>query len=149
MKRILIMSGIHGNEVSGPDVVFDFLKKIRRLKKRYEKLHFDVFPVLNPSGYTLGTRKNAEGKDLNRWFFDSPQKDEPFECAILRNFFNSIQEPYDLLISLHEDQDRKKFYLSDTGNSKNSPLIKGIFQTVKKAGVELYTGPDDDDPELG
>lgn len=139
-KKILILSGIHGDEPSGPRAISAFLKKQRASDKSFAIV---ALPILNRWGYAYNSRYNKDGIDLNRCFFDKPRKNEPRECARIRVFIKSIKIPHDLLISLHEDIDQKCFYLYDSGNGKGSPLIKTVFTTVKNAGIKLYTGTDD------
>jgi predicted deacylase len=140
MKRILLISGIHGDELSGPHILFEFLQKIEQCPE----LEFEFLPFLNPSGFLKGTRENEDGKDLNRWFFDKPKKDEPKECSLIKEFFDS--ESYDFLISFHEDPEIEDFYLyNDTNHEKDSPLIQSIFETVNSFGVEFYNGVDNDE----
>lgn len=141
-KRILITSGIHGDERSGPYALIKFLLG----RKNLRNLNADVVPLINPTGFKKRTRKDANGKDLNRWFFDKTRKGEPKECRILKNFTRKIKRPYELLVSLHEDPDRKEFYLYSTGFSQESAIIRKIFNCVKKSGVILYTGMDTTDP---
>jgi hypothetical protein len=138
-KRILIVSGIHGDEPSGSYTIAKFLLETHK----FPKMQLDFIPLVNPSGFKKGTRQNKEGKDINRWFFDRPKRGEPWEVAKLRRFARGIKKPYDLLISLHEDSERKEFYLYDTGNGRNSKLIQNIFREVRKEGIPLYNGVDD------
>lgn len=138
-KRILVVSGIHGEEPSGPYAIAKFLLGTKKI----EKAQIDFIPLVNPDGFKRGTRSTKNGRDLNRWFFDKPKRREPMEVKILRKYFVRIKKPYDLLISLHEDPERKEFYLYDIGNGRNSAIIRKVFKTVKEAGIQFYSGIDD------
>ncbi|MEK9194537.1 MAG: succinylglutamate desuccinylase/aspartoacylase family protein, partial [Patescibacteria group bacterium] len=158
-KRILITSGIHGDERSGPYTLIKFLLE----KQNIKNLNADIIPLINPSGFEKETRENKNGKDPNRWFSDKSQKNEPQECKILKKFFSARgvrprpirlrrrsafggKKPYELLVSLHEDPDRKEFYLYSTGLNLKFAIIQKIFKTVKKFGIKLYTGMDTTNP---
>ncbi|MBI5732977.1 succinylglutamate desuccinylase/aspartoacylase family protein [Candidatus Jorgensenbacteria bacterium] len=141
-KRVLVVSGIHGNEPSGPYAIAKYLLQNKKTEKG-----IDIAPILNPTGFEKGTRKNAGGKDLNRFFFDQAIRGEPEECTIARNFLKRVTKPYELLLSIHEDYERKEFYLYEAGNGINSKVIRNIFSIIKKAGIELFNGLDD--KELG
>ena len=148
MKRILIVAGIHGDEPSGPHAALSALLD-PVFKKRIARagVVFNIVPLANPSGTMRGTRKTINGHDVNRCFSDEPQHNEPFECTAFRNFLKNIRQPYDLLLSLHEDPGYDAFYLYDAECGRTSPLIQNIFSIITKHGVRRYTGLDE--PELG
>ena len=141
-KKVLITSGIHGDEPSGPYAIAKFLLKEKLLQKIKQKLSADIIPLINPEGFRRRKRKNGKNQDINRYFFDKSRKNEPKEAKTLKKFFRNVKEPYDLMISLHEDPGRKNFYLYDTQNGKNSEIVENIFRVVKKHGIRLYTGLD-------
>jgi protein MpaA len=77
--RVLLMGGIHGDELTSSSIVFKWLQFIQSQQAR--KFHWNVIPVLNPDGL-LGPRPNrvnANGVDLNRnfptpnWHRDAPR----------------------------------------------------------------------------
>lgn len=148
-RKIIIVSGAHGDEPSGAYALVNTLREKTKTEKIYKGANFDIVPIINSYGWERRTRTDKNGKDPNRYFGDRADKKSPKECIMLKNFFKTITKPYTLLISLHEDPKQKKFYLYDAGNGKNSPLVKNIFRAVKKTGVQLYTGIDDpNDPLL-
>ncbi len=68
--RVLLVGGIHGDELSSISVVF---KWMHTLKKHHSGLfHWHVVPLMNPDGALIKnqTRSNASGVDLNRNFAD-------------------------------------------------------------------------------
>lgn len=67
--RILLVGGIHGDELSSSSIVFDWMGRLAR--ERFQPFHWRVVPALNPDGVLAqpATRVNANGVDLNRNFF--------------------------------------------------------------------------------
>ncbi len=66
--RVLVIGGIHGDELSSVSIVFKWMKM---LDKHHSGLfHWMVVPVLNPDGLLQkkSKRMNANGVDLNRNF---------------------------------------------------------------------------------
>lgn len=62
-KNVLIIGTTHGEEPQGFDILRLFLKE-----KIKSKNNLFIVPCLNPDGYYLNTRTNANGVDLNRNF---------------------------------------------------------------------------------
>ena len=113
---LCITAGIHGNEVSGPWAVLDFLKKYR---SRPSDPRIIILPVLNPHGFLHDRRGNYSRFNLNRHFGEKPL---PLETKIITGLLK--KEKMDFFISLHEDDEKKGFYLYQYG--KDNPLIGEI-----------------------
>lgn len=66
--RILLLGGIHGDELTSVSVVFQWLDLIDTVAAR--QFHWHIAPVLNPDGLLAAKpqRMNARGVDLNRNF---------------------------------------------------------------------------------
>ncbi|MES2356176.1 MAG: M14 family zinc carboxypeptidase [Pseudomonadota bacterium] len=66
--RVLLLGGIHGDELTSSAIVFQWLKSIRG--PIAQDFHWKVAPVVNPDGLLAPTptRVNANGVDLNRNF---------------------------------------------------------------------------------
>jgi protein MpaA len=66
--RILLLGGIHGDELTASAIVFEWMQSIQGGPA--EKFHWEVVPVLNPDGLLAAqpSRVNAQGVDLNRNF---------------------------------------------------------------------------------
>jgi len=65
--RVLLIGGVHGNELSGVSIVFEWMQLLNR--KIHRDFVWDVVPVMNPDGLFHqpgATRTNANGVDLNR-----------------------------------------------------------------------------------
>lgn len=71
-RRVLLIGGIHGDELSSVSIVFQWMQK-RLGRGRAQSFHWHVAPCLNPDGLLKknSTRVNANGVDLNR-NFDTP-----------------------------------------------------------------------------
>lgn len=66
--RVLVLGGIHGDEMASVNLVFDWLAK--SVRTREEPIHWRMVPLINPDGLLRqpATRVNARGVDLNRNF---------------------------------------------------------------------------------
>jgi murein peptide amidase A len=66
--RVLVLGGIHGDELASVNLVFDWIE--RALQARDNRIHWRLVPVVNPDGLLRqpSTRVNARGVDLNRNF---------------------------------------------------------------------------------
>ena len=68
--RVLVVGGIHGDELTAVSVVFRWLELLQQPNDDASQFHWRVIPVLNPDGLLArpATRVNARGVDLNRNF---------------------------------------------------------------------------------
>ena len=68
--RVLVVGGIHGDELTAVSIVFRWLELLQQRTKGSEQYHWRVVPLLNPDGLLAKkpTRVNARGVDLNRNF---------------------------------------------------------------------------------
>ena len=66
--RILLLGGIHGDELTASAIVFQWLKFMPQAEA--QRFHWTVVPVVNPDGLLSAPprRTNANGVDLNRNF---------------------------------------------------------------------------------
>lgn len=66
-KTILIIGVVHGDEIQGKFLIENYLKSLAvNAEKKQNRMLF--LPCLNPDGYELKIRQNANGVDLNRNF---------------------------------------------------------------------------------
>jgi murein peptide amidase A len=70
--KILVLGGIHGDEMTSSTIVFDWIERARKTNPL--DIHWRMLPLVNPDGLIKkpSTRVNARGVDLNRNF---PTKD--------------------------------------------------------------------------
>jgi hypothetical protein len=67
-RRVLLVGGIHGDELSSVAISFEWMRRLADQEK--QPFHWRVVPCLNPDGVLakLPKRVNARGVDLNRNF---------------------------------------------------------------------------------
>ena len=67
-KRVLMIGGIHGDELTSVSITFQWMKELE--KERQQPFRWRVIPSVNPDGLLSrpSTRTNANGIDLNRNF---------------------------------------------------------------------------------
>lgn len=79
-QRVMLVGGIHGDELSSVSIVFQWMRKLQEEKP--SRLHWRAIPNLNPDGLFARppSRMNADGVDLNRNFpsADWIQKATPY-----------------------------------------------------------------------
>lgn len=93
---VLITSGVHGDEFSGPIAITKFLLKAN---KYLDRACFYVYPCINPIGYGLCQRGNGKKQDINRGFFDGTKVKE---CQLFMSHLKKRKRRYVFSIDLHE-----------------------------------------------
>jgi protein MpaA len=75
-RRVLLIGGIHGDELSAVSTVFQWMKRMG--SDRAQPFHWRVVPCLNPDGVLRrpATRVNSRGVDLNRNFMTPDWKSD-------------------------------------------------------------------------
>ena len=121
--RIYISAGIHGDEPAGP------LAALRLLQENNWPPDAEIFflPCLNPVGFTLNKRENAEGIDLNRDYRNPQAAETRAHIAWLER-----QPKFDLYLCLHEDWESHGFYLYEQNPDSKISLAEKIIEAVKK-----------------
>ena len=79
--RVLVVGGIHGDELTSVSIVFRWLELLQKSDEHGQPFHWRVVPVMNPDGLLAKppTRVNARGVDLNRnfpthnWLSEAPR----------------------------------------------------------------------------
>ena len=111
LPLVYISTGIHGDEPGGPRALLSLLES--GLLDR--SLSFCICPMLNPTGFELGTRENAMGRDLNRDYHH-------LRSLEVRSHVKWLEDKNpDLFISLHEDWESSGFYYYEINLKGDQP----------------------------
>ncbi len=121
---VCLSSGIHGDEPCGPMALLRFLE-VASLSKDCDWV---IAPLLNPTGYRVGTRENAEGIDLNRDFY----RRRSAEVTALIDWWNTRSPKSLIHLSLHEDWEADGFYLYEILTSTNSPVGEELMDKFRQ-----------------
>jgi protein MpaA len=113
--RIYLSAGIHGDEPGGPLAVLRLLQQ----NQWPPSTEIRFCPCLNPTGFTLNRRENADGRDLNRDYRNPQTAEVRAHIAWLER-----QPHFDLYLCLHEDWESHGFYLYEQ-NPDNRPSLAG------------------------
>jgi len=112
-SRIYLSAGIHGDEPAGPLAALHLLQENRWPANA--ELWF--YPCLNPIGFVLNRRENADGRDLNRDYRHLETTEVRAHIAWLQH-----QPQFDLCLCLHEDWESHGFYVYEL-NPENRPSL--------------------------
>jgi murein peptide amidase A len=121
--RIYISTGIHGDEPAGP------VAALRLLEENNWPAGAEIFllPCLNPDGFVLNTRGNADGIDLNRDYRHLESGEVTAHVRWLER-----QPKFDLTLCLHEDWESHGFYIYEL-NPEHRPALAGkIVEAVAR-----------------
>ena len=121
--RIYLSSGIHGDEPAGP------LAALRLLRENQwpENVELWFCPCLNPMGFVLNRRENADGRDLNRDYRNPQTVEVRAHLAWLER-----QPQFDLYLCLHEDWESHGFYLYEQNPDPKPSLAEKMIEAVRK-----------------
>ncbi|HUU43761.1 MAG TPA: DUF2817 domain-containing protein, partial [Planctomycetota bacterium] len=67
-RRLLFLGAIHGDEQTTREPMDDVIAHLEAHPERLRDVHLVVIPVVNPDGFEVDSRRNANGVDLNRNF---------------------------------------------------------------------------------
>ncbi|MBI2579497.1 MAG: succinylglutamate desuccinylase/aspartoacylase family protein [Candidatus Aenigmarchaeota archaeon] len=135
-KKILITTGIHGDEKAPPEALARFIGD-PGTPKLLRDFSVTLLPLMNPIGFSKNIRKNGP-IDLNRHF---GCRKFHRENSVIENYMNG--KSFDVMISLHEDVDMKSFYMYETGSFDAGKLRDIIADDVefinalRKKGVAI------------
>ncbi|MBI5742340.1 MAG: succinylglutamate desuccinylase/aspartoacylase family protein [Candidatus Niyogibacteria bacterium] len=122
-----IAAGVHGDEIAGPLAILDLLNNKKYLDRRVK---YFIYPMISPSAFDLGRRRNAAAVDLNV-FGKKTLADKRYAEAKI--FYEDVcGRSFAAFLSLHEDLDEKRFY-SYVFEKRSVPQIV-YRQIVKEAG---------------
>lgn len=139
--RIYISTGIHGDEPAGPLAVLKLLQENRWPKNA----EIFLLPCLNPIGFTLNKRENADGKDLNR---DYRQTESSEVAAHIR--WLEQQPKFDVTFCLHEDWESHGFYLYELNPEQRPSPARTMLESVARVcPIDLAPVIEDRDADRG
>jgi murein peptide amidase A len=123
VARIYISSGIHGDEPAGPLA----LRQLLQENQWPPGVELWLCPCLNPAGFLLNRRENAEGLDLNRQYL-TPQAPE----TLAHTAWLQRQPSFDLCLCLHEDWESHGFYVYELNPEQRPSLAEAMIARVSK-----------------
>jgi len=122
--RIHLSGGIHGDEPAPPLALLALV----------EAGEFDgratwfLCPMLNPQGFSRGTRENAAGVDLNRDYRHMESPEVRSHVRWLRR-----QPNFDLTLCVHEDWEARGFYLYELNPEGRRSLARPMVDAAAGA----------------
>jgi murein peptide amidase A len=135
LLRIYISAGIHGDEPAGPLALRQLLQE--NIWPANASLW--ICPCLNPSGFALHQRENADGLDLNRQYLEPSAEETKAHIKWLL-----YQPSFDLCLCLHEDWESEGFYLyelnPDACPSLAGPILSRVANVCPIDSSELIEG---------
>ena len=126
-KRLLIISGIHGNEQAG-------IMSVPEILDRYDRdgpVAIRVLTPVNPIGAAELSRFNADGYDINRDFIQFRTE----EARLVRRVFDEFRP--DFVLSLHEGPQDAAFMF--TNPHVDLALAKRLLAALEAGGTTLAT----------
>lgn len=120
-RRIYISTGIHGDEPAGPVAVRHLL--LENMWPADAELW--LCPCLNPTGFPLNRRENAQGIDLNRQYLHLEAAETRAHIEWLKR-----QPAFDVTLCLHEDWESYGFYLYELNPDNRASHAEEIIRRV-------------------
>jgi murein peptide amidase A len=121
--HVYLSTGIHGDEPAGPLAALQLLQENRWP----ENLDLWFCPCLNPIGFTLNTRENGRGIDLNREYLNTAAEEIKAHIKWLDR-----QPNFDLCLLLHEDWESHGFYLYEQNPEARPSLAEPMIEAISK-----------------
>jgi len=122
LKKLLIITGVHGNEVSPLYLRYILDQKHEEISKDFGTI--DLLNCVNAEGIKNRTREIPSIQpttDINRMFGNKKLKPEPLQEWLEKNIFS---EPYDLVIDVHASDSIIPCIVVTTGHKKNKYIKK-------------------------
>ena len=118
---VYISAGIHGDEPAGPLAIRQLLEQ----DHWPAGVSLSVLPCLNPTGFAVNRRENAEGIDLNRQYLQPEAQETVAHINWLKR-----QPKFDLCLCLHEDWEAHGFYVYELNPDGQPSLAEKIVARV-------------------
>jgi hypothetical protein len=119
---LYLSAGIHGDEPAGPLAV----RQLFRENRWPDGVEICLCPCLNPSGFALNRRENADGLDLNRQYLHLQAAETRAHVVWLEQ-----QPRFDVAMCLHEDWESLGFYLYELRLGSNPSHAEEIIRQVE------------------
>ncbi len=121
-ETVCIVAGLHGNEIAGPLSIPHMITNI--LHELPEHYRYVIYPMINPSGFDLRQRFDADNRDLNAIYSTTLKSGNYHE---VQEFYQDALKfaPFEAVITLHEDSERDQFYMYGLGK-ENLPYYHAI-----------------------
>lgn len=120
--RIYLSSGIHGDEPAAPEALMQLIE----MGVFDHRATWWLVPLLNPLGFQLRTRENADAIDLNRDYLMRRAAEVRAHVRWLE-----AQPAFDLGICLHEDWEATGFYLYELNPEEGPSLAAAMLQAAR------------------
>lgn len=132
---LLLLAGVHGDEVNGIDTVRRILKELK--ERPLESGTLVAIPVLNVFGFLAMQRALPDGRDLNRFFPGSATGS--LASRLAHALVSQVLPPVDVVIDLHSGADQRYNHphLRYTAGDAASLEIAEVFDPplLLKAGL--------------
>jgi protein MpaA len=128
---VSLTAGVHGDEPAAPWALLSIVRD-GLLDPRFG---YRIWPCLNPSGYVAGTRRNAEGIDVNRSFSRGGTSAEA------RAVITATRDRrFVLALDLHEDFEAEGCYLYEPLRPGAQPrFAPRVVEALDRAGLPVQT----------
>jgi len=128
-RRLLVLSGVHGNEQAGIVCVPEILERLWAEREALASVAVRIVTPVNPVGAAELSRFNAEGYDVNRDFvlFLTP------EARLARDAYEQFRP--DFAISLHEGPQDAAFMFAN--QHVRADLAGRLLTTLERGGTVL------------
>ncbi|HEY3857148.1 MAG TPA: M14 family metallocarboxypeptidase [Verrucomicrobiae bacterium] len=121
--KVYVSTGIHGDEPAGPLAALQLL-----LDDAWPAdAALWLCPCLNPTGFPLNRRENADGVDLNRDYRHLKTREVRAHTEWLAR-----QPSFDLTLCMHEDWESNGFYMYEVNPTGRPSLAEKIVEAVAK-----------------
>jgi protein MpaA len=122
-NRFYVSTGIHGDEPAGPLAALQLIEA----DEWPADTAIWLCPCLNPTGFPLNRRENAQGIDLNRDYRHLQTSEIRAHTEWLQR-----QPQFDLALCMHEDWESQGFYVYELNPSNRPSLAEKIIEGVAK-----------------
>lgn len=129
-KSVLVVSGFHGNEFSGPWGICKFLASKSKPEGLLESLNVSFLPVVNPSAFMRNTRYNEWGEEPNQGFFSDGEPLSKEGRILADNMKELVTLAKDGFLSLHESAENDKYFFYLLQKKLDEKLRKSLLETA-------------------